>query len=151
MELQRTRATLQGVRTAHQTELKKKEKEMERIMEKWQKISDSQSKLSSTPSGMRCTNVTIVEGTEFLGKGQGFLEIALEQAEQAEQARSSLGDENLLLRKILLRTVNELQSVLHHSRELLPGSETIEEVSTVYCIYHNISFLTLLQSLFHLL
>ncbi|KAF4611199.1 hypothetical protein D9613_007132 [Agrocybe pediades] len=123
-ELQRTRTTLQGVRSAHQTELKKKEKEVERILEKWQKISDVQAKLTSSPSGMRCLNAGVVEGTEILGKGQGFLEIALEQA---EQARSSLGDENLGLRKLIVRKVNELQSLLHYSKGLVSTEETIEE------------------------
>jgi len=125
-ELQRTRICLQGVRAAHQAEIKRKEKEVDRVMEKWQKLADVQAKLSGVPSGMRCANVAVVEGTEVLGKGQGFLEIALEQA---EKARAQLGDENLLLRKLVLKAVNEIQSILHQARSLLPSESTTEPVS----------------------
>lgn len=121
------RTLLQGVRATHQAELKKREKEIERMVEKWQKISDSQAKSSMAPSGMRCLNVAVVEGTEVLGKGQGYLEIALEQA---EQARSNLSDDNLLLRKLIVRSVNELQSILHHAKCVLTGNEKVEEVCT---------------------
>ncbi|KAH9479231.1 hypothetical protein JR316_0007819 [Psilocybe cubensis] len=118
-ELQRTRTVLQGVRATHVAELKKKEKEVERILDKWQKISDAQAKLTAAPSGIvRCLNAAVVEGSEVFGKGQGYLEIALEQA---EQARSSLSDDNLFLRKVLVRAVNELQSIIHHARCLIAG------------------------------
>ncbi|PPQ75446.1 hypothetical protein CVT26_016220 [Gymnopilus dilepis] len=123
-ELQRTRTLLQGVRATYQAELKKKEKEVERVMEKWQKLADSQAKLSAAPSGIRCANVAAVEGDDVLSKGQSFLEIALEQA---EQARNNLSDENLGLRKLILRTVNEVQLVLHHARSLLPSKLNSEE------------------------
>lgn len=93
------------------------------MVEKWQKLSDAQVKL--TPSGMRCANAAVVDGSEVLGKGQGFLEVALEQA---EQAREQLGVENLHLRKLVLRAVNEIQLVLHKARSCLSEKE-IEEVS----------------------
>ena len=125
-ELQRTRTTLQGVRATHVAELKKKEKDTDRISEKWQKLADSQAKLSVLPSGMRCPNIAVVEGSEILGrKCQGFLEIALEEA---EQARASLGVETVHLRKLVLSTVNEVQSILHQAQTLLPGNESLEAV-----------------------
>ncbi|KAF8159368.1 Afadin and alpha-actinin-binding-domain-containing protein [Crassisporium funariophilum] len=123
-ELQRTRTLLQGVRATHVAEMKKKEKDIERMSEKWQKISEAQSKLSSTPSGMRCANLAVVDGTEVLGKGQGFLEVALEQA---EQARALLCDENLRLRKLVLCAVNEIQSVLHQARCLVLEEQSLED------------------------
>ena len=105
------RTTLQGLRAANVAELKKKDKDTDRIMEKWQKLVDSQAKLSVLPSGMRCANAAVVEGSEILGrKCQGYLEIALEEA---EQARASLGVETVHLRKLILSTANELQSILH--------------------------------------
>ena len=111
------------MRATAQAELKKKEKDIERMAEKWQKLSDAQLKL--TPSGMRCANAAVVDGSEVLGKGQGFLEVALEQA---EQAREQLGVENLHLRKLVLKAVNEMQLVLHKARSCLSEKE-IEEVS----------------------
>ena len=125
-ELQRTRTSLQGVRATHIAELKKKEKDTERMVEKWQKLADSQAKLSVVPSGMRCANVTVVEGSESVGKKcQGYLEVALEEA---EQARASLGNETLHLRKLLLTAINDLQSILHQAQNLLPDNESLEAV-----------------------
>ena len=75
---------------------------------------------------MRCSNVALVEGSEILvGKCQGFLEIALEEA---EQARASLEVETLHLRKLILSTVNEVQSILHQAQTLLPDNENLEAV-----------------------
>ena len=123
-DLQRTKTLLQGVRATFQIEIKKKEKEIERVLDKWQKIADSQSKLSATQSGMRCANVAVVDGAH-VGKGLGFLDVALEQS---EQARTHLGDENLMLRKLILKTVNELQSLQFKARNMLPCDSVLEEV-----------------------
>ena len=120
------RTTLQGIRATHVTELKKKEKDTDRIIEKWQKLADSQAKLSVLPSGMSCPNVAVVEGSEILGrKCPGFLDIALEEA---EQARSSLEVETVHLRKLILSTVNEVQSILHEAQTLLLNNESLEAV-----------------------
>ncbi|KAJ3506379.1 hypothetical protein NLJ89_g6903 [Agrocybe chaxingu] len=104
-ELQRTRTLMQGLRVTHQAELKKKEKDIEKITEKWQKVADSQAKLATMQSGIRCANAAVVEGTEVLGRGPGFLDIALEQA---EQARSHLSDENLFLRDQILEEPSQI-------------------------------------------
>ncbi len=99
-------------------------------MERWQKIADLQSKLGATQSGIKCANATAVDGVQTVGNGQGFLDIALEQA---EQARSHLSDENLFLRKLVLKAVNELHSLLHKARRILPGDCTAEEASLSFC------------------
>jgi arginine utilization protein RocB len=109
----------------YQAEIKKKEKEVERVLEKWQKVADSQTKLGSIQSGMRCANVTVLGGAQVVGRGLGFLDIALEQA---EQARNHLSDDNLLLRKVILKTINELQSLQHKARSMLPGDSVLDEV-----------------------
>ena len=125
-ELQRTKTLLQGVRATYQAEVKKKEKEIERVLDKWQKVADSQTRLSAAQSGMRCANAAVVEGTQVVGKGLGFLDIALEQA---EQARNHLGDENLMLRKLFLKTINELRSLQQKARSKLSGDPVLEEVT----------------------
>lgn len=122
-ELQRTRTVLQGVRATYHSEIKKKEKDIERMSEKWTKIADVQAKVMAVPSGMRCANVTVVSGSEVIGKGKGFLETALDEA---EKARSELGDETIVLRRLILTTVNQLQSILHQARPI--ASESSEEV-----------------------
>lgn len=128
-ELQRTRTLLQGVRATHQVELKKKDKEIERTMDKWQKLADIQSKVSAAASGIRCANTAVLDGSEVLDRGRSFLDIALEQA---EQARAQLGDENLLLRKLLVRVVNELQSILYQAKCKLSNEQELDEVRREY-------------------
>ncbi|KAG2042756.1 Afadin and alpha-actinin-binding-domain-containing protein [Suillus americanus] len=117
-ELQRTRSSLIALRATHSAEIKKKEKEVERVIEKWSKLSDMQTKLSTSSSGLtfRCGNADVVSGSETLGKGKGYLEIALEQA---ESARASLADETLVLQRLVVNVANRLQSVLHELRCLV--------------------------------
>jgi hypothetical protein len=97
---------------------------VERIVEKWSKLADNQAKLAATSSGMvHCANAAVVEGSEILGQGQSYLDVALEEA---EQARSALADENTTLRHLVLTTVNQLQTVSHDVRLLQSASD--EEV-----------------------
>ncbi|KAK2464015.1 hypothetical protein APHAL10511_003959 [Amanita phalloides] len=117
-ELQRTRSSLQSIRTAHQTELKKKEREFERMIERWSKVADVQSKLTTVPAGITCTNAQIINGTGHQDERASFLEVALEQA---EQARGQLSTENLRLKKLVLRTVNRLHGLMYGAQN--PGSD----------------------------
>jgi hypothetical protein len=83
------------------------------MVERWTKLSDAQARIGSIGSGMRCANVGVVDGSEVLGRGQSFLENALEEA---ERERNQLSDENSSLRRLVLNAVNEAQSVLHLTR-----------------------------------
>ncbi|KAI0352101.1 hypothetical protein OH77DRAFT_1460841 [Trametes cingulata] len=124
-ELQRTRTTLHALRATHQTEIKKLEKEKERMVERWSKLSDAQLRVASLPAGPTCANLEVVEASDvqLRGKGQGFLDVALEQA---ESARKELYEQNRKLRGLLLSAANELQSVLHAARTA-GENEYIEE------------------------
>ncbi|KAF7370420.1 hypothetical protein MSAN_00673700 [Mycena sanguinolenta] len=124
-ELQRARTAMQAVRATHQSELKKKEKEVEKIVERWGKLADIQAKLSTASSGLKCANLKVVTGTEVLGKGPELAELALEQA---ENARLRLSQENSRLQGLLLGAVNEAQSMLHLARK----SDREEEVWTTF-------------------
>ncbi|KAG1850913.1 Afadin and alpha-actinin-binding-domain-containing protein [Suillus subluteus] len=114
--------TLAASESAHKqtsAELQRtRSKEVERVIEKWSKLSDMQTKLSTLSSGLtfRCGNADVVSGSETLGKGKGYLEIALEQA---ESARASLSDETLVLQRLVVNVANRLQSVLHELRCLV--------------------------------
>lgn len=125
-ELQRTRTTLQALRNTHQTELKKVEKEKERMVERWTKVSDAQLKVGSLRSGLTCSNTDVVEASDvqLRGKGQGFLDVALEQA---ETARKELFEQNRKLRGLILYTANELQRLVHSVRAAA-SPEPVEEV-----------------------
>ena len=101
------------------------------MVDKWSKLADAQVKLGTTTipaSGMRlCANGDVPGVAEgVLGKGQGYLEIALEQA---EKAREELVGENGSLRRLIVSAVNDVQSVLHLARCLV--SENQEEVCII--------------------
>ena len=85
------------------------------MVERWTKLSDSQLKVGSLPAGLTCSNLAVVEASDvqMRGKGQGFLDVALEQA---ECARKELLGQNRRLRGVLLNAANELQSALHAAR-----------------------------------
>ncbi|KAJ4470472.1 Afadin and alpha-actinin-binding-domain-containing protein [Lentinula aciculospora] len=127
VELQRTRSALQTIRATHQAELKKKEREVERTMDRWNKISDVQAKLGATASGLRfvgSVNAAIEPATQILGKGKNYLEVALEEA---EKAREQLGKDNLGLRKMLLKAINEVQTVAFGLSQTLQQPANEEE------------------------
>lgn len=125
-ELQKLRTTLQGLRAQHAAEMKKVEKEKDRVMERWNKLSDAQAKLGSTPSGINFANSQVVEASDvqMRGKGQGFLELSLEQA---ERSRKDLADETRNLRGIVISAANELQRIMYTTQKL-STTEAIDEV-----------------------
>jgi flagellar capping protein FliD len=125
-ELTRTRSTLTSMRTAHQTELKKKEVQVERLQEKWSKLADNQTKLGGLRSGITCANLAVVEASAVMmhGKGQGYLDIALEHA---EKARAELIVETTDLRRTVVYGVNSSQRIASEIRAILIN-EPAEEV-----------------------
>jgi len=129
-ELQRTRTSLQALRATHAAELKKKEKEIERMVEKWTKLVESQAKSSTASLGMvvRGANAEVASGMELLGKGKGYLEVALEHA---ESSRKELLDETTRLRRLILVSANRLQSMIHEIRIL--AATKSEEASFLHC------------------
>jgi hypothetical protein len=108
--LQRTRSSLQFLRSTSQNEIKRKEREVERVLERWTKLQATKS-ADVLPL---CLNSDV--GGESPGpiwrswsRDDGLLEVALEQA---EQARSGLQEENHAFRLVLL----ELANALRHAR-----------------------------------
>lgn len=104
--------------------MKKREKEVERLTEKWQKIADIQSKISSTPSGLVCANVAAIEGRGLLNSST-FLESALEES---ERARAGLLEDNNYLKALLLKAVNSIQRIDYQTKCLLADKAADQEV-----------------------
>ena len=104
------------------------------MVERWGKLTDSQLKIGSMPSGLYCANLNVVEASEVQlhGKGTGYLDVALEEA---ESARSQLLEQNRTLRGLLLSTANELQSVLHAVRTAGQAEPTLEVCSSIASTY----------------
>jgi hypothetical protein len=113
------------------------------MVDKWAKLADAHKPNNSNPPSTSggialrsCANARIVDGTEVLGKGQGYLEIALEEA---AKTRRELAEENGRLRRWAVTAVNDVQAVLHLARSLVSNSaagaeNTQDEVFTVLAI-----------------
>ncbi|KAF6750793.1 hypothetical protein DFP72DRAFT_504904 [Ephemerocybe angulata] len=123
-ELQRTRTSLQAIRSTHQAELKKREKEVERLSERWQKIADLQTKVQNNASGIQCANVAAVEGRSGLDRGSSFLDVALEEA---EKARAALLEDNNYLKALFLKAINAMQRINYQTNNLLNPTNAIAE------------------------
>lgn len=117
---------MQAIRATHAAEIKKLEKEKERVLDRWGKLADQQLKLGTTASGLKFANAEVVEASDvqMRGKGKGFLEVA---AEQAQGARDALFNENRRLKGLLLTTANEIQRLVHSAKGM-STSEAVEEV-----------------------
>lgn len=100
------------------------------MVDKWTKLVDSQTKSSTLSPGMviRGANAEVTSGMELLGKGKGYLEVALEHA---ESSRTELLDETTRLRRLILVSANRLQSLIHQIRIL--ASIKSEEASFFRC------------------
>ncbi|KAI0791937.1 Afadin and alpha-actinin-binding-domain-containing protein, partial [Abortiporus biennis] len=125
-ELQRLRTSLQGLRETHKAELKKIEKEKDRMSERWNKLSDAQLKIGATvPSGIKFANQQVVEASDvqIRGKGKGFLEVSLEEA---ERSRKELAEQNRELKRIVLSAANDLQRIFWSAQNLTSSGSSDE-------------------------
>jgi hypothetical protein len=136
-DLQRTRMSLQALRATHASELRKRDKESERVLERWAKLSDGQLRLSTSASsgltfaGARCANAIVGGGSSILGRGKGYLEVALQEA---EKGRVELAEENSRLRRMLLRAVNEAQGIVHELKMVAHEQSDETEVCSIYVV-----------------
>jgi hypothetical protein len=123
-DLQRARSALQALRATHVAEIKKREKEMEAMRERWSKLADAQLRISNLPSGIVFSGSpanasVLVEGNVSAagggggskkGVGVGVVEGALEEA---EKARAVLREENLELKGLVVDAFNAVRKILH--------------------------------------
>ncbi len=127
-ELQRARAALQALRAAHVAELKRREKEVEAMRERWSKLADAQLKIGAIPSGMKVVGSSCLQpanastllmpddataaggGGGTAQKGRGLVEAALEEA---EKACAGLREENGELKALMVEAANAVRKILH--------------------------------------
>jgi len=121
-DLQRARTALQALRATHVAEIKKREKEIEAMRERWSKLADAQLRISSIPSGMVFLgspanasvlvegNGSTVGGGSKKGVGVGVVEGALEGA---EKTCAVLREENLELKDLVVDAANAVRKILH--------------------------------------
>lgn len=119
---------MQSLRQTHVAEIKRKEKEVEKMLDRWQKLSDTQAKLGSSSSGMKF-NLTLANPTSSLRddgpirRGPDLLEDALEAA---EISRKELSEEITSLKNVVLSTANELARILRACRMRATGIQEEE-------------------------
>lgn len=119
-ENQRLRTTLQSVRLGAQNEVKKFEKEKNKLLERLSKIADPR---QTTTAQFICSNLNVTVTENKLEKG--YLEIALEDA---ENARVNLAEENDVLKKLVVDCANGTQGLLHTIRYRGDERHIVDEV-----------------------
>lgn len=98
------------------SELKKRDKEIEAMRERWSKLSDSQLKIGTLPSGMTViqpANARVLaqdETTLTAERGKGLIEKLLEEAESAS---ARLRAENVELKRLVVDSTNAVRRILH--------------------------------------
>ena len=120
-ENQRLRTTLQSVRLGAQNEVKRFEKEKDKLLERLSKIADSK-----PTAQFACSNLN-VSATESKFE-KGYLDIALEDA---ENARVNLAEENDILKKLVVDCANGAQGLLHRIRYRGDERHMVDEVQNL--------------------
>ena len=118
-ENQRLRTTLQSVRLGAQNEVKRFEKEKDKLLERLSKIADSK----QITAQFSCSNL-YVSATESKFE-KGYLDIALEDA---ENARVNLVEENGVLKKLVVDCANGAQGLLHRIKYRGDERHMVDEV-----------------------
>ena len=122
-DLQRARTALQALRATHIAEIKKREKEIEAMRERWSKLADAQLRMSSLPSGMVFSgspaNASVLVEGGGSKKGAGVTEGALEEA---EKACAVLREENLELKGLVVDAANAVRKILHKAVSFDPDN-----------------------------
>ena len=140
-DLQRARSSLQALRATHVAELKKRDKEIEAMRERWSKLSDSQLKIGTLPSGMTVVQpanarvLAVDESTTTVEKGKGLVERLLEEA---ESACARLRDENTELKGLVVDSTNAVRRILHKAVTADP-----DDIEFVRGLFVSLSFLYL--------
>ena len=116
---------MQALRAMHITEIKKREKEIEAMHERWSKLANAQLRISNLPSGMVFSGLpanapVLVEGNVSAGggskKGAGVgvgVRVVEGALEEAEKACAVLREENLELGGLVVDAANAVRKILH--------------------------------------
>ena len=125
---------MQALRAMHITEIKKREKEIEAMHERWSKLANAQLRISNLPSGMVFSGLpanapVLVEGNVSAGggskKGAGVgvgVRVVEGALEEAEKACAVLREENLELGGLVVDAANAVSKILHKAVSSDPDS-----------------------------
>ncbi|KAG9096942.1 hypothetical protein FRC06_008165 [Ceratobasidium sp. 370] len=106
-------SAIAALRTASIADSRKREQDVARLKERWQKLASEQSKLGSVGSGLICANWAVVDGNEQY-VGMGGEEVGEGAIRDAVEARERLTEENDVFREVLVKILN---AIGEHLRE----------------------------------
>lgn len=136
-ENQRLRTTLQSVRLGAHNEVKRFEKEKDKLLERLSKIADSK----QTTTQLSCSNLNV--GATESKFEKGYLDIALEDA---ENARVNLAEENDVLKKLVVDCANGAQGLLHRIKHRGDERHMVDEVMGLFLFGNPIDIVLLAHS-----
>ncbi|KAG8752001.1 hypothetical protein FRC12_012164 [Ceratobasidium sp. 428] len=97
-------SAIAALRAASTADARKREQDVARLKERWQKLASEQSKLGSIGSGLICANWAVVDGNEqYVGGGGGGEEVGEGAMRDAVEARERLTEENDVFREVLVK------------------------------------------------
>ena len=125
---------MQALRAMHVAEIKKREKEIEAMRERWSKLANAQLRILNLLSGMVFSGLpanvpVLVEGNVSAGggskKGAGVgvgVRVVEGALEEAEKACAVLREENLELGGLVVDATNAVRKILHKAVSFDPDN-----------------------------
>ncbi|CDZ96821.1 Afadin/alpha-actinin-binding [Phaffia rhodozyma] len=108
-EAQKARTALAFVRSQAQHDIKKRDAEIARTLERWQKLSNDQAKIMSTRSGLTCLNAPQRPGSVKPSEPSDYFQQTIEEM---DDARSRLIAENDAFRRVLIKIAVNVESAI---------------------------------------
>ncbi|KAF8600518.1 hypothetical protein BDV93DRAFT_608660, partial [Ceratobasidium sp. AG-I] len=105
-QLTHTTSALTALRQASIADTRKREQELARLRERWQRLASEQAKLGTVGSGMVCANWAVDVNEQYVGLRSGGEEVGEGAMRDAVEARERMTAENDEFREVLGKLVN---------------------------------------------
>ncbi|KAJ1306493.1 hypothetical protein OPQ81_007496 [Rhizoctonia solani] len=105
-QLAQTTAAIAALRAASTADMRKREQDVARLKERWQKLASEQAKLGTVGSGMVCSNWAVAVNEQYVGMRAEGEEAAEGAMRDAIEARERLSEANDEFREVMVKLVN---------------------------------------------
>ncbi|CAE6474063.1 unnamed protein product [Rhizoctonia solani] len=105
-QLAQTTSAIAALRAASTADTRKREQDVARLKERWQKLGSEQAKLGTVGSGMVCSNWAVAVNEQYVGMRSEGEEAAEGAMRDAIEARERLVEANDEFREVLVKLVN---------------------------------------------
>jgi hypothetical protein len=137
VQLAQTTSANAALRAASAADLRKREQDVARLKERWQKLAGEQAKLGTVGSGIVCSNWAVAVNDQYVGvRGEG--EEAAEGAmRDAIEARERLAEANDEFREVFVKLINVVGEGLREKEVSLSFSFVCwgERIECVFLYY----------------